>query len=116
VNWSENGRRCCTIGMTPISFETQNEFDCLQNLAKGASFIDKINHVYVSIFSIAGNWPHNWNYWTSGRRIIANDTFQWCSSSQADGTFTNASTMWAAKQPDNTNGTKAAFTWLCANF
>jgi hypothetical protein len=52
-----------------------------------------------------GKWPYNFNYWTSARRIIANETFQWCLLDQ-NIQFSNNSKMWAAGQPDNKNKTQ----------
>jgi hypothetical protein len=29
VNWAENMRRCCSMGMVPMSFETPEQFRCM---------------------------------------------------------------------------------------
>ncbi|XP_059475022.1 uncharacterized protein LOC132196417 [Neocloeon triangulifer] len=85
VNWQENVDRCCSIGMTPIMIENDTKRQCLINLAKPPL------------------WKYNAHYWTSGRRISANATFQWCLSNS---TFSNVSNIWQSGQPDNTNNTE----------
>ncbi|XP_059475015.1 uncharacterized protein LOC132196415 isoform X2 [Neocloeon triangulifer] len=85
VNWQENFDRCCSIGMTPIMIENDTKRQCLINLAKPPL------------------WKYNAHYWTSGQRISANATFQWCLSNS---TFSNVSNIWQSGQPDNTNNSE----------
>ncbi|XP_059475021.1 uncharacterized protein LOC132196416 [Neocloeon triangulifer] len=85
LNWQENVDRCCSIGMTPIIIENDAKRQCLINLAKPPL------------------WKYNAHYWTSGRRIMANATFQWCLSNS---TFSNVSNIWQSGQPDNTNNSE----------
>ncbi|XP_059484775.1 uncharacterized protein LOC132202085 [Neocloeon triangulifer] len=87
VTWERNVERCCSIGMTPIAFETEEKFRCLTNLTKQEL------------------WRYNYNYWTSARRLFSNNTFQWCLS--LNGTqFTDVGSMWAVGQPDNRNNSQ----------
>jgi hypothetical protein len=32
--WDQNYKKCCSLGMTPIAFETISELECLSNLTK----------------------------------------------------------------------------------
>ncbi|XP_065339885.1 uncharacterized protein LOC135939425 [Cloeon dipterum] len=82
VTWETNVKRCCSIGMKPVAFETLEKFNCFKNITQ---------------FEV---WPYNFNYWTSARQIFSNNTFQWCLYS-TPGTFTNATPMWAIGNPNN---------------
>jgi hypothetical protein len=52
----------------------------------------------------AGNWVYNSNYWTSGRRIHNDNTFQWCRFNQS-AFFTKHTPIWITQsdypEPDN---------------
>ncbi|CAB3387257.1 Hypothetical predicted protein [Cloeon dipterum] len=82
VTWKENLKRCCSIGMKPIAFETFDQFNCLKKLTTQEV------------------WKYSSNYWTAARQVWSNDLFQWCSLSPPE-RFANLTTMWANGFPDN---------------
>ncbi|CAB3386809.1 Hypothetical predicted protein [Cloeon dipterum] len=85
VTWEENAKRCCAIGMKPLAFETSAKFSCLQKFIK------------------AEVWQYNYNYWTAARQIFANNSFNWCSY-EANGSFANLTSMWAANYTGKGDG------------
>ncbi|CAB3387555.1 Hypothetical predicted protein [Cloeon dipterum] len=59
VTWEANVRSCFSIEMKPLAFETSEKFACFKAFTKQEV------------------WQHNFNYWTSGRRLFDNNTFRW---------------------------------------
>ncbi|CAB3368443.1 Hypothetical predicted protein [Cloeon dipterum] len=84
VTWETNAIRCNSIGMRPLAFETVEIFDCFK------------------IFTTQEIWYYNFNYWTSGRRALATNSFQWYFYNTSD-TFANITSMWAIT-PNSSSG------------
>ncbi|CAB3379169.1 Hypothetical predicted protein [Cloeon dipterum] len=82
TTWENNAKRCCSIGMRPLAFETDEKFNCFK-----AQTTKEV-------------WHYNFNYWTSGRRGFANSSFQWCYYNNSE-SFANMTSMWAKGFPAN---------------
>ncbi|CAB3360667.1 Hypothetical predicted protein [Cloeon dipterum] len=80
VSWEENFKMCCSVGMIPISIESETKLSCLASLMNS-------------------NWPFSIYYWTSGRKLFhPNSTFEFCLSS--GNIVTNTTTqIWAPGEP-----------------
>ncbi|XP_059489302.1 uncharacterized protein LOC132204680 [Neocloeon triangulifer] len=77
VTWEANRKKCCSLGMVPITIENADKQTCLNKLVE--------------------TWEYNTNYWTSARRIWPNDTFQFCSPGAIS--LPTTGSIWAPSHP-----------------
>ncbi|XP_059471661.1 uncharacterized protein LOC132194423 [Neocloeon triangulifer] len=89
VNWEENVKICCQLGMTPLKISTSAKQSCLNSI------------VNVS------TWRYNYNYWTYGLKFNDSDkeAFWWCDPISAT-EVSNGTIEWQAGQPDNVGGSE----------
>ncbi|XP_059468726.1 uncharacterized protein LOC132192674 isoform X2 [Neocloeon triangulifer] len=82
LNWDENFRMCCSLGMLPLMVENAWKRSCLQKFIDGP------------------NWKHSSMYWTTGKRMDKT-SFMWY-----DKRANFSTNMWKAGQPNNVNGSE----------
>ncbi|XP_059469358.1 uncharacterized protein LOC132193028 [Neocloeon triangulifer] len=80
LNWDDNFRMCCSLGMLPLMVENAWKRSCLQKFIDGP------------------NWKHSSMYWTTGKRMDKT-SFMWY-----DKRANFSSNMWETGQPNNVNG------------
>lgn len=93
--------------MEPISLESSTKRECLKKL--GLQINSRPWHSTSANSNFAAtNWKYASNYWTSGLRMIPQQTFSWCSSNNKSVStpIIEAEQNWAAQQPDNANGSQ----------
>ncbi|XP_059471660.1 uncharacterized protein LOC132194422 [Neocloeon triangulifer] len=90
VNWEENVKICCQLGMTPLKINTSAKQSCLNSI------------VNVS------TWRYNYNYWTYGLKFndSIKEAFWWCDPISAT-EVSNGTVEWKAGQPDNMGGNES---------
>ncbi|CAB3360672.1 Hypothetical predicted protein [Cloeon dipterum] len=80
LTWEENIKKCCSIGMIPISIENEEKRSCMASLMNP-------------------DWPFSTYYWTSGRKLFhLNSSFEFCHSGAQIVTRTTAK-IWAYLEP-----------------
>jgi hypothetical protein len=98
--WEQNFQKCCSMGLTPIVFETTAELSCLSNITKSNKH--KNCNLIITSSEKSGSWPYNLNYWTGATQKGCKGQWAWCSGLSTSPLPDNLT--WAFNQPDNKAG------------
>jgi len=78
VDWEENLKICCSLGLKPLMVESAAQAQCISKWTNGShlSFIFDLPNFFK------GNWNLNFNYWTSGLKQGQAGQWNWCDPGQ----------------------------------